>query len=458
MDQTETDNTLSGPHSPGTDDKPVKGRGDFSLKPAGRRGAINKKIFIIIAVAFLAFLLLGGLFIYAVIASASKADDQVKVDESKVKTSPLLQGQNKKDDSMQEQMDKLLASKVPPKTETPKPPETPPDKAAQISDNHAAASTGNERNSDTASNQNQNPYQQPRHEESTFGTVNRFDSSGMSAGSVGMSTRVANGSSGFAAGSNEEQLRQFINANPAELAAKMAASSGGGSGGGELGGGGSGQSSLLDNLSNTQYEQTKAYLSPPTKFLLKKRTTFQCVLDVGVKTDYPGFVECHLFQPLYSADGSVILARAGAKLFGEQKVILKPGQTSVFTSWGEMETALGRPGEPLVRANLQALGTDAMGRSGTDAEIDNHWGQRVGGAVMLSTFKDVLNGGVNAINKGGNSQFTFNNTENASEDLASKMLDSTIGIPPTGFIKPGTVINVVVAQDIDFSSVLKTRR
>lgn len=456
MDQTDTDNTLSGPESPGTHDKPVKGRGDFSLKPAGRRGAINKKIFIIIAVAFIGFLLLGGLFIYAVIASSSKADEQVKIDESKVKASPLLQDQNKKDDSMQEQMDKLLASKVPPKTETAKPSETPPDKAPQTSDNHAAASTGD---AGTASNQNQNPYQQPRHEESTFGTVNRFDSSGMSAGSGGMSTRTENGTSAFAAGSNEERLRQFVNADPAELASKMAASSGGGSGGGgELGGGGSGQSSLLDNLSNTQYAQTKAYLSPPTKFLLKKRTTFQCVLDVGVKTDYPGFVECHLFQPLYSADGSVILARAGAKLFGEQKVILKPGQTSVFTSWGEMETGLGRPGEPLVRANLQALGTDAMGRSGTDAEIDNHWGQRVGGAVMLSTFKDVLNGGVNAINKGGNSQFTFNNTENASEDLASKMLDSTIGIPPTGFIKPGTVINVVVAQDIDFSSVLKTRR
>ncbi|MEA7187913.1 hypothetical protein ONJ45_25500, partial [Salmonella enterica subsp. enterica serovar Virginia] len=37
-----------------------------------------------------------------------------------------------------------------------------------------------------------------------------------------------------------------------------------------------------------------------------------------VKTDYPGFVSCYLLRPLYSSDGSVILAEAGAELTGEQ--------------------------------------------------------------------------------------------------------------------------------------------
>ena len=41
--------------------------------------------------------------------------------------------------------------------------------------------------------------------------------------------------------------------------------------------------------------------------------------------------------------------------------------------------------------------------------------------------------------------------------MASKVLDANINIAPTGYVKPGTVINVIVAQDIDFSSVYTTR-
>ncbi len=60
----------------------------------------------------------------------------------------------------------------------------------------------------------------------------------------------------------------------------------------------------------------------------------------GIKTDYPGFTKCTLTMPLYSADGSVILARAGAELRGEQKVEIHAGQSSVFTTWTELETSV----------------------------------------------------------------------------------------------------------------------
>ncbi|HGS4165026.1 TPA: TrbI/VirB10 family protein, partial [Klebsiella pneumoniae] len=43
------------------------------------------------------------------------------------------------------------------------------------------------------------------------------------------------------------------------------------------------------------------------------------------------------------------------------------------------------------------------------------------------------------------------------EDMASKALENSINIPPTAYVKPGTVINVIVNQDIDFSSVFTTR-
>ena len=432
------------------------GRGDFSLKPAGRRKGVAKMLVLAIGGGVLLVIVLGGLFTWAVISSMDKAEPVI--DESSVKAAPVMEQGARKDDSMAAAMDKMLNTQA---QKTPAPPETADTTADQESQKSATTqqTTGSaSAASDYADSHNQNPYAQPQQEEQLFAKINRFESTGMSAGSGGGAAYGSAPAGGDTAGDSDQEarLRQFINADPNELARNLANSTGGAStGAGGLSGSGGG--SLLDNLGGNQYAMTRAMKAPEQKFLLRRRTTFQCVLDTGIRTDYPGFVECHLLQPLYSSDGSVILARAGATFYGEQKVEIKAGQSSVFTTWTDMETSTGRPGERPVRASLNGLGTDPMGRSGTDAEVDNHWGQRVGGAVLLSTFKDVLNGGVNAMSK-NNNQFTFNNTENSTEDLATKVLEGTIGIPPTAWVNPGTVINIVVAQDIDFSSVYKTRR
>jgi type IV secretion system protein VirB10 len=97
-----------------------------------------------------------------------------------------------------------------------------------------------------------------------------------------------------------------------------------------------------------------------------------------------------------------------------------------------------------------------MGESGTEAYVDNHTAQKYSGAVMLSFIQDAFATGAN-LTKRNNSTYSFDNSESNAESMASKALDSNINIPPTGYVLPGTVINVVVAQDVDFSSVFKTR-
>lgn len=209
--------------------------------------------------------------------------------------------------------------------------------------------------------------------------------------------------------------------------------------------------SSLSDLKGIRYAPATAYLSPERKFLLKRKSTLRCALYTAVKTNHPGFVSCYLTQPLYSSDGSVILAESGAELNGEQKVEMRPGQSSVFTTWTDMETTSG------VRANLNALGTGAMGESGTAAYVDNHYGERFGGAVMLSFIQDVFASAASATSK-NNSTYSFDNSESNAENMASKALDNSINISPTGYVLPGTVINVIVAQDVDFSSVFRTRK
>ncbi|MHB9597529.1 TrbI/VirB10 family protein (plasmid) [Pseudomonas amygdali pv. morsprunorum] len=210
--------------------------------------------------------------------------------------------------------------------------------------------------------------------------------------------------------------------------------------------------SSLSNLGGTTFAPAKAYLAPNRKYLVSHNTYTRCALYNEIISTHPGMVDCRLTDPLYSADGSTVIAAAGDKLTGEQTVEVGPGETSVFTTWTEIETQSG------VRAKLDSLGAGPMGASGTEAWINRHYMQRFGGAVMLSFIQDALQAASNTTQKSsGSGGYTVNNSEQNVESMANKALDSTINIPDTAHLLPGTVITVIVARDIDFSSVFENR-
>ncbi|MCK9699848.1 conjugal transfer protein [Pseudomonas syringae pv. syringae] len=210
--------------------------------------------------------------------------------------------------------------------------------------------------------------------------------------------------------------------------------------------------SSLSNLGGTNFAPAKAYLAPNRKYLVSHNTYTRCALYTEIISTHPGLVDCRLTDPLYSADGSTVIAAAGDKLTGEQTVQVGPGETSVFTTWQELETQSG------VRAKLDSLGAGPMGASGTEAWINRHYMQRFGGAVMLSFIQDALQAASNTTQKSsGSGGYTVNNSEQNVESMANKALDSTINIPDTAHLLPGTVITVIVARDIDFSSVFENR-
>ncbi len=427
------------PHNPETDsavqdhtqgnspveEQKIEPQGSFSLRPAGRKKPINWKIAGVIGGGILLVLIIT--IVYGAAVINSRSDNETVVDETRVKAEVITRSAGSQDNEMNAFMDEH---------KEPEPAAPAPDTPS--ADQAPTTVSNQEHGNDTDTSPLEAPAREP---ETLFSSITRFDSSGAS-------NSVNSGGSdngNYSAGAEEQRLSEFANADPMDKVkeflnnpnvADNSASKG-----------------LLGQLESTrEYAQAKARKSPPPKFLLKRRTSFQCVLYTAIKTDYPGFVGCRLTRPLYSADGSVVLAEAGAELLGEQNVEIKAGQTSVFTSWTELETAPG------VRASLNGLGTDSMGRSGTDAYIDNHYGQRFGGAVMLSFIKDALSTASNRAKKSNGNGYNVDNTEQNAEDMASKALENSINIPPTGYVLPGTVLNVIVAQDIDFSSVYATRR
>lgn len=401
------------------DDLPVNvPRGDFNLLGVKKDKKPRAKIFLVIGGGILFIILTIGIIFYSAY-SAMNANKHDEIDESKVKPDAALAAKPITDDDLQKKRDLIIKQRQEEERKR-------KEQEEQSQQRKPSSPSGNAAPEDAQPNQ---AYLRKL----TGGVLVQNSGSGGS----GSSSTASGGSD-----PDEQRIKAYANAEPVTPDVDNGAL---------LGTPKDNSRGSLSDLKGTSYAPTAAYLSPERKFLLKRKSNVRCALYTAVKTNHPGFVSCYLTQPLYSSDGRVILAESGAELNGEQKVEMRPGQSSVFTTWTDLETTVG------VRANLNALGTGAMGESGTGAYVDNHYGERFGGAVMLSFIQDAFASAANATKK-DNSTYSFDNSQSNAENMASKALENSINIPPTGYVLPGTVINVIVAQDIDFSSVFKTRK
>jgi type IV secretion system protein VirB10 len=128
----------------------------------------------------------------------------------------------------------------------------------------------------------------------------------------------------------------------------------------------------------------------------------------------------------------------------------------MFILWTRIRTPRG------VLINLNSPAADAMGTSGLDGFVDNRWTERVGAAFLLSTVKDVVAyETATATGRNGNAAggiALFQNSTDAGNRLAERILDSTINIKPTVYKNPGDRATIYVARDLDFGSVYALRR
>ena len=202
-----------------------------------------------------------------------------------------------------------------------------------------------------------------------------------------------------------------------------------------------------DSFSASHFEDGQAGLRKrgALDFMLIHGTSIPCALYTQIISDYEGFVTCRVTQDVYSANGAVLLIERGSLVSGTQKVAMETGKARIFTNWADVETPQG------VSIQLDSLGAGALGASGSEAWVDNHFMQRFGGAILLSFVDDALDSASQQSNNDG--KISFNNSTDNTEDMASKALDSSINIKPTGYAYIGQRINILVARDIDMSSV-----
>ncbi|WP_028203778.1 type IV secretion system protein VirB10 [Paraburkholderia nodosa] len=207
-----------------------------------------------------------------------------------------------------------------------------------------------------------------------------------------------------------------------------------------------GSSPLAQALTPTVTPMVRAGFLGNRSLILAEGAKIDCAGDTAFDSTQAGISSCTVTKNVYSDDGHVVLIERGSQINSEYRSNLAPGQKRVFILSARIRTPEG------VTVEIDSPAADALGRMGVGGYVNNHWGERIGAAMLLGLTQDAI--GYLATRGGnGNGSVVFENTQQQGNDMASRVLDSTINIPPTLSQNQGAEFTIVVARDLDFSPV-----
>jgi type IV secretion system protein VirB10 len=197
-------------------------------------------------------------------------------------------------------------------------------------------------------------------------------------------------------------------------------------------------------------------LGNPDRLLLRG-TYIRCVMETRIVTDVAGFTSCVVTEPVYSVNGRRLLLAKGSKISGRYASDNVNGPR-VAVVWDRITTPDG------IDINMASPGVDNLGGAGHPGDYDAHWASRISSALLISLISDAFkyagakHGPVSTtVTNAGNEVIEpyESNTARALERLANEAVDRSLDRPATVTINQGTVVNVYVAKDVDFSSVMR---
>jgi len=219
-----------------------------------------------------------------------------------------------------------------------------------------------------------------------------------------------------------------------------------------VGSGGPGGKTLTDQLKPVELIGSSARVLPDRDMLITQGTMIDCTLETRIISTQAGMTSCYVTRDIYSASGRVIMLDKGSKVTGMYENNLRQGQDRLFVEWMRVETPKG------VVINLDSPATGPLGEAGVRGTLNNHYGQRFGGAILVSLIGDVGKYVSQLGQRKSNSPtFNFDTTAKGSESIATEIIKNTIQIPPTLTKNQGEHVSIFVARDLDFSKVYRVK-
>jgi type IV secretory pathway VirB10-like protein len=175
-------------------------------------------------------------------------------------------------------------------------------------------------------------------------------------------------------------------------------------------------------------------------------TVIAAVLETAINSDLPGSVRGVVSRDVRSFDGSRVLIPRGSKLVGQYKSAAAQGQTRAFVVWERIISPTG------VTIEVGSPATDRLGRGGLGGEVDRHFFQRFGAAILLTT----LQAGATALaSEGSGSTVIIGGASSQTTQVGATALQQQVNIPDTIKVAQGVPVQVFVARDLDFGAVAR---
>jgi type IV secretion system protein VirB10 len=197
-------------------------------------------------------------------------------------------------------------------------------------------------------------------------------------------------------------------------------------------------SPLAARLKPTVLDGEQASVLQNPDMVITEGTMIPCTLQTAIDSQLPGLVTCVVPIDIRGATGNVVLLDRGTKIVGQLESGLLQGQNRVFVDWTRAET----PDHVIV--TLDSPGSDELGRAGLP------------GAVQAGTLAAAGNGNSNSTSQQAALGFVYAAQSNG-QSVANTALANSINISPTLTKNQGDTVSLIVAHDLDFSSVYRLR-
>ena len=174
---------------------------------------------------------------------------------------------------------------------------------------------------------------------------------------------------------------------------------------------------------------------------LAQGSVVQAALQVAINSDLPGNVIAVVSEPVPSFAGNNILIPRGSRLFGSYNAGIDAGQKRILIAWSRILTPDGHS------MQISAVGGDRLGRSGVSGFVDTKFGERFGGAALISV--------IGAAPSIAASRFESETTSDTLVSIAEDLEDATgtviaeqLSRKPTIYIDQGNSVTVLVDRDV----------
>ncbi|OGT30624.1 MAG: hypothetical protein A3E87_06590 [Gammaproteobacteria bacterium RIFCSPHIGHO2_12_FULL_35_23] len=206
------------------------------------------------------------------------------------------------------------------------------------------------------------------------------------------------------------------------------------------------------NSQNNNIETIDASHLLHPNYMIVQGELINAVLETAINSDLPGMVRAIITQPVYAYSGENVLIPAGSRLIGQYTTLAGNGAATarVFIIWNRIITPNN------LSITINSPGVDELGRAGVNADnIDSHFWQIFGTAALLSVMSaTTATYGVNASDQPNSANQYQQSIAEAFQQSSQDSLDQNLNIKPTINIYQGKLINVFVAEDLDFYTVL----